>query len=260
MKKNKIKEICIVYKDGLNIEIKKTIEEISKIFSECNINAVSYSDIKKSYISNSDLVITYGGDGTFLKAGNLTSSQLIIGLNQNPSKSEGALTEIDISQIEKLKKIKEGKYSVKLSPKIQVKLNGKKLQEEAINEVYVGTKTQYHSSRYIINYKGSEEEQRSAGVIISTNIGSHAWFLSAGGKPFHSDKNIAFVIREPYFGNRIYKPTILQGKLTKDDSLKFISKRNFDGAVIIGDSLYDFLDGDIVEISISNNSLRQVKL
>ncbi|MEK6826943.1 MAG: hypothetical protein AABX99_00470, partial [Nanoarchaeota archaeon] len=176
------KKIAILFKKNLQVE-ERIIDKIKEIFNDSEIKIILFDEFEKNHAKNHDLLITLGGDGTFVKAANLTDS-LILGINSNPENSEGALTSITVNEINKLERLKEKNFEIIERQRIEVKLNGNILDEKAINEVYVGTLSQFHISRYKIKFKEKEEEQRSSGIIISTGTGSNAWFLSAGGKPF----------------------------------------------------------------------------
>lgn len=252
--------IIILLKHGLNLD-SKVIEIIREFSNGSKLNIVAFNDLKKDDLKEADLIITLGGDGTFIRAANITEDSLIIGINANPEASEGALTSLDINELEKLKDIFNGKFNVVKRYMAQVKLNGKLLDERALNELYVGTASQFHTSRYIIRFNGREEEQRSSGVLISTGTGSGAWFLSAGGKTFDpSDEKLGFVVREPYLGKRIFKPKMINGYLGKGEKIEIEAKRDFGGVIAINDTTYDFNNGDIVEVELSNKPLKVISL
>jgi len=255
------KNIILVYKKNLHNHLFEKINEIKQNFLEANFLAIDYSSIKKEFLKDTDLVLTLGGDGTFVKAAHLVEDSLILGINSNPETSEGVLTSITINEIDKLKNLNERKFETIERQRADVILNGKMLNEKAINEVYIGAASQFHTSRYKIKFKNKEEEQRSSGVIVSTGTGSEAWFLSAGGKPFHyKDKKLSFIVREPYFGKRIFIPTLLSGEIFEGEKLIIESSREFGGIIAINDSVYDFNTEDVVEVKLSNKPLKVITL
>ncbi len=253
------KKIAILFKKNLQVE-ERIIDKIKEIFNDSEIKIILFDEFEKNHAKNHDLLITLGGDGTFVKAANLTDS-LILGINSNPENSEGALTSITVNEINKLERLKEKNFEIIERQRIEVKLNGNILDEKAINEVYVGTLSQFHISRYKIKFKEKEEEQRSSGIIISTGTGSNAWFLSAGGKPFgYSEKKICFIIREPYFGKRIFIPKLLNGEIFEDEALEIESVRDFGGIIAVNEVIYNFNKGDRVEIKLSKKPLKVIRL
>ena len=253
-------KIIVFLKQGLEIDA-NVLEKIQNIFFNSEIKVVSFNDLKKQDLKDANLIITLGGDGTFVKAANLIENTFILGINAEPHKSEGVLTSIDFSDLDKLGEISSGNYKVIKRHRAKVKLNGKLLDEHALNEVYVGATSQFHSSRYKIKFKDIEEEHRSSGVIISTGTGSPAWFYSAGGKIFsHDEEKLSFIVREPYFGKRIFIPKLLNGHIEKGDKIIIESMRNFGGILAINEATYDFNEGDIAEIELSDKPLSVIKL
>lgn len=255
------RNIILVYKSNLENHLFEKIEEIKSNFENSNFLVVDYDSLREEIIEKADLVITLGGDGTFIKAANLLEDAYILGINAEPCKSEGALITINANEIEKLKDIQTKKFKVKELQRADIILNGKVLDERALNEIYIGTRTQFHSSRYKIKFKGQEEEQRSSGILVSTGTGSPAWFSSAGGTSFSPDeKKLKFIVREPYYGKRIFTPKILQGEILENEKLIVESTRDFEGVISINDAVYDFNTGSAVEISLSKKPLKVLEL
>lgn len=253
-------KIIFITKEGLNLD-EVSRGKLNEIIGEKEVEFIKFKDLKKAHMDDNSLVVTLGGDGTFVKAANLIEDGYIIGINFNPGESEGALTNLNFFELHRLKEVLEGNFEVVQRHRIKVILNGKLLEELALNEVYVGAYSQFHSSRYKIRYNGSEEEHRSSGIIISTGTGSPAWFYSAGGEVFSPDEEkISFVIREPYFGKRVFIPKILKGDLKRGEKLVVESKRDFGGLIAINETTYDFNNGDVVELEISEKPLRTIKL
>lgn len=248
-----------MHRTNLSIESEQYFNEIKKLLKDKNLLIVRYEELKKEHLNGKDLVIAYGGDGTFVRAGNLVKDSLILGINAEPQRSEGALTSINCNEIEALKEILNGNFKTIKRQRAKVLKNGIELNELALNEVYVGASLHINSSRYVLKFKGIEDEQRSSGVIITTGTGSAAWYKSAGGKEFsHEEEKLAFLVREPYFGKRIFIPKILQGDVLPKEKLIIEGKRDSGGIIAINYEVYDFNKGDIAEISLSENPLNVV--
>ena len=255
------KNIIVLHKENLSSDALRKIEDIKKYFPNSNFSVVNYSLIKKGQINKADLVITFGGDGTFVRAGHLVEDSLILGINSNPKKSEGALTSLNSYELDKLKEISQGEFEIIERQRADVILNGKILNEKVINEIYMGAFSHFHTSRYKIKFRGKEEEQRSSGVIVSTGTGSEAWFLSAGGKPFnYTEKRLCFIVREPYFGKRVFQPSILNGEIFEGERLIIKSLRESGGIIAINDSVYNFNKEDVVEVFLSKKPLKVIRL
>jgi NAD kinase len=235
--------------------------DMKRYLGRSEITIIELNDVRKDFINNFDLIITFGGDGTFVKSANLIEDSFILGINSRPETSEGALTTISVNELDKLKKISEQDFEVLTRQRIKIKLNGKVLDEHSLNEVYIGAQSQFHISRYRINFKDKEEEHRSSGIIISTGTGSPAWFYSAGGKVFnHDEEKLSFIVREPYFGKRIFIPTILSGDIQKGEKLTVKSEKDCGGIIAVNESIYDFNKGDVIEIELSDKPIKTIMI
>ncbi|MFA5857238.1 MAG: NAD(+)/NADH kinase [Candidatus Pacearchaeota archaeon] len=222
----------------------------------------SRRNLDTNKIKNKDLVITLGGDGTFLSVARYLKDTPILGINFKPEYSEGYLTSIKASEIEKLSRILLGKYSVLVRQRAKAKVKGFDLETLALNEVFIGPDKSMQTATYEIEYKGKKEIQRSSGVIVSTGSGSTGVYNSAKGKPFPSDsKNLKFIVREPKKSGSLYIPKITQGTIGKKESLSFKSFSRH-GCVIKIDAHNDesFLENTVVEVSLSDVPLNVIVL
>lgn len=259
--RNLFEKILLVYRENLSEEGQRYLEKLKGMLEDRNLSVIKYDDVKKEDVDGKDLIITYGGDGTFVKTANLLNEEFILAINAEPKTSEGALTSICREELDSLKEILEGNFDVIERQRAQVKLDGKFLDVLSLNEVYVGAAVQFHSSRYVIKHKGKKEEHRSSGVIVATGTSSNSWFKSAGGKPFHyNEKKLAFVVREPYLGKRVFCPTLLEGEIFEGEKLVIESKRDFGGIIAVDYVTRDFNKGSIAKISLSDKPLKVLTL
>ena len=247
------KKILIVFSEKLTPKHKETIEKVQGELGEKISDVVIANSLTKDLFQDKDLIITIGGDGVFIRAACFLKETPILGINSEPEFSEGALTSIDETQISSLKKILNGGYKIKEMERIKITKNNTELPHFALDEIYVGASTQFHTSRYKIKCKGKEEEQRSSGVIIATSSGSNAWYKSAGGKPFTGKGILRFLVREPFCSERVFKPTLLTGEIKSKEFLEFEGKR-FQGGILALDSneVIEFKTGDKIKIELSN--------
>ena len=251
--------ILVVYNEKQSEIHLNTVKRVKDILKNKLKAAIIVENLDKSYFKDIDLVITIGGDGTFTRTANYLNQEYILGINSEPEFSEGALLSINENELTFLEEVLKGEFKTISRQRAKTILNGQELKELALNEVYVGAASQFHSSRYIIKYKESQEEQRSSGVIISTGSGSHAWYKSAGGVPFAYDsKELRFIVREPYFGKKVFKPKILHGHIEEKEYLEFESKRTFGGIISIDMKSYEFNNDDCVRIELSDKPLQVI--
>ncbi len=198
-----------------------------------------------------DLTIVVGGDGTFLRTAQFISNKLILGINPKPGRREAFLSSMTADQFseELLSKLK-----VEYLPRLKVKINNKLIKEKAVNDIYIGDKKPYKTSKYIIEFKGKKETQISSGVIASTAIGTNSWFKSLTGKTHTDNSKIYFAVREPY-SNKVYKATIKEGATQK---LKLTALKNL---ILVVDSVseeYKVNKDDRVTITIEKSSLKRL--
>lgn len=252
-------KILIVYSEKLTEKHLKTVEKVKALVSDRKFSVVRADKLQESDFDNIELVITIGGDGAFIRAANFIKNQLILGINSEPEYSEGALKSLMENELEILKDILAGKFRLIKRERAEVKRNGIKIPHLAM-EVYVGSFSQFHTSRYVLKFKNQEEEQRSSGVLITTGSGSTAWYKSSGGLPFSfSEKKLKFIVREPYFGERLFKPKILHGEILQGEKIEFKSTRYKGGVVALDANItQDFNTGDVVEIYLSDCPLNVI--
>ncbi|MFH1308191.1 MAG: NAD(+)/NADH kinase [archaeon] len=258
----KFQKILVVYSERKSDKCLEVIEKVKAILGARKYTLAKSHDLTESLFKEIDLVITIGGDGGFIRAARFLKETPIIGINAEPEYSEGASASLKDDEINFLGEILNGKYNLIKRQRALVKINGTHLKELALNEVFIGTEKQFATARYLIKYRGKEERQKSSGVLVATGSGSNAWFKSAGGKPFpYDERKLAFLVREPYSGKRVFKPQLLSGEMLENESIIFKSDR-YSGGIIALDSntVYNFNKGDIVEISISNQPLNVIDI
>jgi len=141
------------------------------------------------------IMLSLGGDGTFLKAADMIAPYLVPILGINLGKL-GFLSGLNSSELESgLKGIIRGKFSVKELARLKCRFNGPKTDEfTALNEVVVSRGENpgladldlFLDSRKVATYPGD-------GLIVSTPTGSTAYSLSCGG-PLITRNTSAFSI------------------------------------------------------------------
>ncbi len=132
-----------------------------------------------------DAVIVLGGDGTILESARraAATNTLVLGLNLGRL---GYMTELELSEMEELKRIVSGDYEIETRSMINIELVNKdgtiRKTEYALNDAVLSNGSisrvvdieLYESGQYITSY-------RSDGLIVSTPTGSTAYSLAAGG-------------------------------------------------------------------------------
>ncbi len=233
---------------------------VSKIIKNKGIKTIYAwkNTLSKKHLKNINLVISIGGDGTALSASHFLLNKPLLTVNNAPRKSEGALTTIPISQLnKKLEQIVKGNYKTEKLERIQIKINSLNLPLLALNEVFIANKKAYLISKYKIKFKNYEETQKSSGLIVSTGTGSTAWFKSAGGMPFSpQSKYIKMIIREPYKG-KFSRPNLLKTIIKENEKISIIP---LVPSILAIDSIRKFHlnPKDKIEIQISEHPLIRI--
>lgn len=242
--------VLIIHKD-MNCILDK---QLSEKFPEHEFFKKWKNIFVKDDLDGVDLILTVGGDGTFLSASHFIDDQLILGVNSDVNNSEGALTQVSLDKLErKLSHFFSGQYKIREYQRERVVIHKpvkKIITEHALNETYLGNQNPHHPSNYLINYNGKIEDQRSSGVLVTTGTGSTAWYKAMGGKKFKRTKSVLkFKIRELFTG-RIYNQKIRNGVLNKNEKLVITSKMNHGILAIDSIRTYVIEKGDIIEISL----------
>jgi len=177
-------------------------QKLIKLLKKHNL---SFDIIKGEMVEKVDfdcykIVLSLGGDGTFLRTAKKVKQQLMAGVNSQPGKSVGKLTAFQSSNLENLiVKLLEFKTNTKNFEnfeswnRLRACLNGKKLDFLAVNEVFFGVEKIYKTSRFILKEKDRKTLFYSNGALVTTFQGSTAFYFSAGGKNLQNSSQLGFI-------------------------------------------------------------------
>ncbi|HCU24517.1 MAG TPA: hypothetical protein DF383_05825 [Deltaproteobacteria bacterium] len=211
-------------------------------------------------IGKFDLVVTVGGDGTFLDISHYLTDQVLLGVNSAPIDSTGALCRARVETfLGILIDLITGKRRPLLVPRLKIRVNGKTLPHPALNEVLFANQSPAGTSRYLISLGKGWEEHKSSGVWVAGPTGSTAAIRSAGGRPMPLAKAAAqFAVRELFpEAGKAFK--IRGGLLAKGKNLILYSKMRQGALFIDGNKISIPVNfGDKIEISADGKPLRAV--
>ncbi len=242
-----INKVLIIYIQPIEKEEKDTLDIVTSTLKDNNVKfeLMKREELKK--ISEMDLVIVVGGDGTLLRTAHYVKNQLVLGVNCLCSIREGFFLKADLRNFKKrFELLLNDKHKILELSRIKAVIEGKETVP-ALNEIYVGEKKSYRVSKYYIKAGNKEEFQKSSGVLIATAAGSSAWLKSAGGKVLDTESGkVQYLVREPYKG-KLLKPTLLKGDTNKDFEITSLME---DGIVVIDSTSqeYDFKKGKRLKI------------
>jgi NAD+ kinase len=250
---------------------------LSKSFFFKKVDFVHRADIRSIKKGQYDLVISVGGDGTFLWTSKILDWQIpILGINSDPKRSVGFYTCTDIGGLDRvihdLRELWWGQET--RIERLQVSVNGKVVQKRILNDILFSAAHPAAMTKYTLtvperNGEYTTEEQRSSGIWISTAGGSTGANLSAGGWILPvEDKRAQFVVREPmknfvwgeehkilhgFFTNRFYDKSVqkhIQQKMT------IVCKTRDAILACDGDTItIPVTIGDVIEITHDENYL-----
>ncbi|HTA75752.1 MAG TPA: NAD(+)/NADH kinase [bacterium] len=261
-KKNKYWEVL----KGSHDRHAKTLESVCAVLREKNFKVTTLLRSKVEKLKNIDrefkLVVSVGGDGTFLDCSHHLWKTPILGVNSDPQQSVARLSGSDGNNFGRvLERYLLGKEKPSLVWRLDFFINGKKSSIPVLNDLLISTLSPGGTSRYILKAGKRSEEQMSSGIWVSSAAGSTAAVLSAGGKAFPATaKRFQFVAREVYhrkFGTRNF----LSGVFNEGQTLEVISYMRQGRIFIDGSNLVlMFKVGDRLKIKLSSRPLKVVGL
>ncbi|MBU2648582.1 NAD(+)/NADH kinase [bacterium] len=199
------------------------IAKLKKIAGQLklDIHYIPEKDIDTINPSENDLVISCGGDGTFLSCAQQFENSVLLGMNSDYKPkaglgSFGALTSINRLNLEShLQRLIHGDFFIDKWKRLQVKINDQLIDRYGVNDIYFGQKISYQTCDITLHQSGIEQDFNCSGILCCTGMGSHAWYYNAGGSPFSNDIDA--------FGFRVLFPNL---KRPLEFSSGIVSSRN----------------------------------
>ena len=129
-----------------------------------------------------DLVVSVGGDGTFLQAARSIRATPILGVNSDPQRSEAVFCAATRRTFPRLcGRALAGRLPELRLYRLAISLNGAWLPQRALNDILIVHDDPATMSRYRLRIGRREEAQKSSGLWVSTAAGSSSAVLAAGG-------------------------------------------------------------------------------
>jgi NAD+ kinase len=147
-----------------------------------------------------DVVITVGGDGTLLAASHNVGRAPILGVNSAPGYSVGFFCGVRAGHVVgALARLAAGDLPRVTLTRMEVTKNERLVSRRVLNDALVCHVSPAATSRYLLEYGGVSEDQRSSGFWVGPAAGSTAAQRSAGGQVLPLDsEELQLVVREPY--------------------------------------------------------------
>ncbi len=203
------------------------------------------------------LVITVGGDGTFLEAARHIKKGVLWGVNSDPSWSVGRFCSGNPQNFEKmLDRILAGKIKPQTFNRLSVSFSDGTQSMNVLNDLLICHHNPGAMSRYFLKIGRVKEEQRSSGVWIATAAGSSGGLHSAGGKVLPPEHvSFQYKPRELYRGKNIHYH--LKGGVLKPSQKIVLTSLMREGVVFVDGShvCLPFSFGTRVLVERSSNPL-----
>ncbi len=235
----------------------KTLEEVRDAVERVGWKATFRDRDRVGDVSGFDLVITVGGDGTLIWVSRSVGDTPMLGVNSAPMDSVGFLCGTRMGEVHShLVAIEEGRVSRVRTARMQVAIDGEVVHRRVLNDVLFTHPMPAITSKYILEFDGVHEEQKSSGIWISTAAGSTAAVRSAGGKPMPlRSRMLQFVVREAYVPPGV-EYHHLKGFIHPDETLRVRNKMR--EARLYADGARNGVSvelGQVVEFSLSDEPL-----
>lgn len=233
--------------------------------SSWRLSRVNRSDLDRFLFEPDDIVVIVGQDGLVANVSKYLQGQQVIGLNPDFEQYKAVLVRHAASElVGLLPKVMNRELAVEARSMVEARLERQSII--ALNEIFIGHRS-HQSSRYRLNYQGTEVQQSSSGIIISSGTGATGWASSLHKQhqselslPQPTDPNLVFFVREPW-PSALTDAKLSEGIIKQQQKLTVTSSLS-EGGVIFGDGIeQDFLNfswGQQVEISLSKTQLNLI--
>ena len=206
-----------------------------------------------------DLIITVGGDGTFLHSARECTNIPILGVNSATATSLGHFCLANGDNFgDVLDGIISGKKRWYRLARLQLVLNGEALAVPVLNEILVHDVHPGGPCTNITELDGVSEVQMSSGIYVSTASGSTGANRSAGGRILPiTQRQFLYLVREP--GMRPGDDwKLLGGAIAPHAQIRFVSRMS-EGKIFADGKYgfeYDFQRGDELIVRLHPQDLR----
>lgn len=207
-----------------------------------------------------DLVLSVGGDGTFLDAARSIRFKPILGVNSDPQHSVGRFCAAHRGNFLRfLNAIQRSRFRTQKIHRMSMTIDGRKFRVPILNDILVCHASPAAMSHYILELGRRREKQRSSGVWISTAAGSTGVIRSLGGRvvPIASRK-LQYRPRELYAG-RGQRYRLTGGTFLPSDRLRIRSEMRHGMIYIDGTHVQvPFPESRVLAVSDSKYPLKSI--
>lgn len=236
-----------------------TLEHVVGALTDHNIPAKCVNrQPGENFEVDAPLIITIGGDGTFLDASHSVTTKVpVLGVNSAPVSSFGHFCLTDKAGFDAaLADILSGKRKAHPLLRLKLTLDGEVLTPLVLNEVLIAHGNPAGTSRYVLQVGEKSVEQKSSGLLISTPSGSTGFNRSAGGVILPiTDTRFTFFEREPFI--RPNQSAELRSGIVDRTAKLTITSEMLGGKIFLDGAhiCHDFLRGSVLTVEASEEDL-----
>ncbi|MBI2574942.1 NAD(+)/NADH kinase [Candidatus Woesearchaeota archaeon] len=235
-------------------EHERTLEEVIRVIDRHGVgcNAIYRGELsgmdeerRRELIQNAQLLITVGGDGTFMEASHYIpegSATPLLGVNSDPARSTAFYSIANMQTFEGiLGQALEGKLTKLLLPRLSIEVNGKRIAELVINDVRLKNSGD-DLFRYDLSVDGAVKSGlRSDGILACTPSGYTGWMVDFPGSIYLplGSKDMQYYLMGKPVPPELAKQSIEISSLTREGIM------HVDGVHV----QYEFSIGDVIRIT-----------
>ena len=247
--------------------MEKGINKVKLYVKKTNKASKVYEKVYNSLLSNnfkivednSDLVISIGGDGTFLKMlheNNFDNKSYYASINAG---SLGFLSSIDRSRVDDfIKMIKNNKFIIREINPLTIKVYKEKeiIELNCLNELTI-RKTDFSSLRcdILVNDK-ILDQYVGDGIIVNTSIGSTGYNLALGGPIIDRDIKAYSITPIVPIVNSVYKSLTNSFVLDMNKKTTFILNKTNNISIVTDGKVYNIDNITKVECLLSKKTIK----
>ncbi|MDZ4834057.1 MAG: NAD(+)/NADH kinase [Candidatus Melainabacteria bacterium] len=184
-------------------EHRLTLQHVVDTLHDRNIDArcVAREPGEHFDVGDEELIVTVGGDGTFLDASHSVRGKVpMLGVNSAPNSSFGHFCLTDRSGFaDVLDSILSGVRKPFPLLRLQLSIDCEAVDVPVLNEILVSHSCPAGTARYKLEVGGATAEHKSSGLIVSTPSGSTGFMRSAGGPIADiTDQTFAWWVDKPF--------------------------------------------------------------
>ncbi len=246
--------------DKTDDEHNQTLKHVVGILTDRDITAccVARQPGETVDIRDNEMLLTIGGDGTFLDASHSVKTTVpMLGINSAPITSFGHFCLTDRAGFERVfDDILLGKRKACSLTRLKLTLDDQLIEVPVLNEVLITHSCPAGTSRYKVEAAGASASHKSSGLIVSTASGSTGLMRAANGYVLDiTDTQYAFWVDKPFIRPGFVYP--LRGGCVQNDASVVVTSEMMEGQLYIDGAHINraFPRGSKLTVSVHENPL-----